>query len=170
MVKLPPVNLSDSGSRKANLRHTRRGGRISYLIPMIFTNSCSYNTDHKHGVSFLTRIINVNCVNCVIVGNTVPDCDFWAIHSRRLGFLGQTGIVGPQVGVLGQLILTLGFSGHTYSEIVFCGGSCNAEHNGSAVELRTLDYENPGSNPGCGVKILGKFFHSTLLQFTQLYK
>ena len=41
---------------------------------------------------------------------------------------------------------------------------------GSRVELRTLDYENPGSNPGCGVKTLGKFFHSTLLQFTQLFK
>ena len=44
------------------------------------------------------------------------------------------------------------------------------EHSGSGVELRTLDYENPGSNPGCGVKTLGKFFHSTLLQFTQLNK
>ena len=44
------------------------------------------------------------------------------------------------------------------------------EHSGPEVELRTLDYENPGSNPGCGVKTLGKFFHfiSTLLQFTQL--
>ena len=31
---------------------------------------------------------------------------------------------------------------------------------GSGVELRTLDYENPGLNPGCGVKTLGKFFHS----------
>ena len=26
------------------------------------------------------------------------------------------------------------------------------------------------SDPGCGVKTLGKFFHSTLLQFTQLFK
>ena len=42
------------------------------------------------------------------------------------------------------------------------------ERSGSGVELRTLDYENPGSNPGCGVKTVGKFFHSTLLQFTQL--
>ena len=41
------------------------------------------------------------------------------------------------------------------------------ERSGSGVELRTLDYENPGSNPGCGVKTLGKFFHSTLLQFTR---
>ena len=40
----------------------------------------------------------------------------------------------------------------------------------SGVELRTLDYENPGSDPGCGVKTLGKLFHSTLLQFTQLNK
>ena len=40
----------------------------------------------------------------------------------------------------------------------------------SRVELRTVDYENPGSNPGCGVKTLGKFFHATLLQFTQLNK
>ena len=32
------------------------------------------------------------------------------------------------------------------------------ECNGSGVELRTLDYENPGSNPGCGVKTLGSFF------------
>ena len=44
------------------------------------------------------------------------------------------------------------------------------KRSGSGVELRTLDYENPGSNPGCGVKTLGKFFHSTLLQFTQLNK
>ena len=44
------------------------------------------------------------------------------------------------------------------------------EHSGSGVELRTLNYENLGSNPGCGVKTLGKFFHSTLLQFTQLNK
>ena len=44
------------------------------------------------------------------------------------------------------------------------------ERSGSGVELRTLDYENPGSNPGCGVKTLGKFFHSTLVQFTQLFK
>ena len=42
------------------------------------------------------------------------------------------------------------------------------ERSGSGVELRTLDYENPGSNPGCGIKTLGKVFHSTLLQFTQL--
>ena len=33
----------------------------------------------------------------------------------------------------------------------------NVERSGSGVELRTLDYENPGSNPGCGVKTLGKF-------------
>ena len=44
------------------------------------------------------------------------------------------------------------------------------ESSGSGVGLRTLDYENPGSNPGCGVKTLGKFFHSTLLQFTQVNK
>ena len=44
------------------------------------------------------------------------------------------------------------------------------ERSGSGVELWTLDYESPGSNPGCGVKTLGKFFHSTLLQFTQLNK
>ena len=31
------------------------------------------------------------------------------------------------------------------------------ERNGSGVEVRTLDYENPSSNPGCGVKTLGKF-------------
>ena len=47
---------------------------------------------------------------------------------------------------------------------------CNVERSGSGVELRTLDYENPGSNPGCCVKTLGKFFHSTLLQYTQLNK
>ena len=44
------------------------------------------------------------------------------------------------------------------------------ERSGSGVELRTLDYENPGSNPSRGVKTLGKCFHSTLLQFTQLNK
>ena len=32
------------------------------------------------------------------------------------------------------------------------------ERSGSWVELRTLDYENPGSNPGCGVETLGKCF------------
>ena len=42
------------------------------------------------------------------------------------------------------------------------------ERSGSGVELRTLDYDNPCSNPGCGA--LGKFFHSTLLKFTQLNK
>ena len=26
------------------------------------------------------------------------------------------------------------------------------ERSGSGVELRTLDYENTGSNPGCGIK------------------
>ena len=31
------------------------------------------------------------------------------------------------------------------------------ERSGSGVELRTLDYENPVSNPGCGVKTLGMF-------------
>ena len=44
------------------------------------------------------------------------------------------------------------------------------ERIGSGVELRTIDYENPGLNPGCDIKNLGKFFHSTLLQFTQLNK
>ena len=34
---------------------------------------------------------------------------------------------------------------------------CLVERNDSGVELRTLDYENPGSNPGCGVKTVGKF-------------
>ena len=29
---------------------------------------------------------------------------------------------------------------------------------GSGVELRTLDYDEPGSNPVCSIKILGKFF------------
>ena len=42
------------------------------------------------------------------------------------------------------------------------------ERSGSGGELRTIDYDNPGSNPGCGVKTLGKLFHSTLFQFTQL--
>ena len=46
----------------------------------------------------------------------------------------------------------------------------DVERHGSGLALRTLDYENPGSNPGCGVKTLGTFFHSTLLQFTQLFK
>ena len=49
-----------------------------------------------------------------------------------------------------------------------CQCTLFVERSGSGVELRTLDYENPGSNPGCGVKTLGKFFYSTLLQFTQL--
>ena len=40
------------------------------------------------------------------------------------------------------------------------------ERSGSGVELRNLDYKNLGSNPGCGIKTLGKSFHSTLLQFT----
>ena len=44
------------------------------------------------------------------------------------------------------------------------------ERSGSGVELLTLDYENLGSNPGCCVKTLRKFFQSILLQFTQLYK
>ena len=46
----------------------------------------------------------------------------------------------------------------------------HVERHGSGVALWTLDYENPGSNPGCGFKTLGMFFHFTLLQFTQLFK
>ena len=38
------------------------------------------------------------------------------------------------------------------------GNQLLVERHGSGVALRTLDYENPGSNPGCGVKTLGKFF------------
>ena len=34
----------------------------------------------------------------------------------------------------------------------------HVERRRSRVELRTLDYEKPGSNPGCGVKTLGEFF------------
>ena len=41
---------------------------------------------------------------------------------------------------------------------------------GSVVELRTLDYETPGSNPVLRCLNLASLFHSTLLQFTQLYK
>ena len=58
----------------------------------------------------------------------------------------------------------------SHREIVRCKGKLPVERSGSGVERRTLDYENPGSNPGCGVNTLGKFFHSTLLQFTQLNK
>ena len=46
----------------------------------------------------------------------------------------------------------------------------HVERRDSGVELRTLDYENPGSNHVCGVKTLGKCFQSALLQFTQLNK
>ena len=52
-----------------------------------------------------------------------------------------------------------------FSIVILC-----MERSGSGVELRTLDYENPGSNHGCGAKTFGRFFHSTLLQFTQLNK
>ena len=61
-----------------------------------------------------------------------------------------------------------GFDKHLYLTSCLNAHNHNVERSGSGVELRTLDYENPGSNPGCGVKTLGKFFHSTLLQFTQL--
>ena len=64
--------------------------------------------------------------------------------------------------------------------------SLNRPRERAVVQLRTLDYENPLRREQwlrgrasdsrqrvrimcCGVKILGKFFHSTLLQFTQLY-
>ena len=58
-----------------------------------------------------------------------------------------------------------------YCIVLYCPLIRLYERSGSGVELRTLDYENPGSNPGCGVKTLGKFFfHSTLPQFTQLNK
>ena len=59
---------------------------------------------------------------------------------------------------------------HPHEVETSCTVCYYVERSGSRVELRTLDYENPGSNPGCGVKTLGKFFHSTLLQFTQLFK
>ena len=44
------------------------------------------------------------------------------------------------------------------------------ERNGSAVELRTLNYNIPGSYPVLRVNTLSKFGHSTLLLLTQLYK
>ena len=44
------------------------------------------------------------------------------------------------------------------------------ERSGSGVELRTLDYENTGSNPAAVVKPWASFVHSKLLQFTQLNK
>ena len=73
---------------------------------------------------------------------------------------------------LAQLLVELvEWSGSTNSGSTNFGcidSLATVERSGSGVELRTLDYENPGSNPGCGVKTLGKFFHSTLLQFTQL--
>ena len=59
-------------------------------------------------------------------------------------------------------------SGKLDKNLTNCKGV--VECSGSGVELRTLDYENPGSNPGCSVKTLSKFFHSTWLQFTQLNK
>ena len=58
----------------------------------------------------------------------------------------------------------------TVPSVAVTVASVAIERNGSGVELRTLDYENPGSNPGCDVKTLGKFFLSTLLQFIQLNK
>ena len=41
---------------------------------------------------------------------------------------------------------------------VFALSRDHVERSGSGVELRTLNYENPGSNPGCGVKTWGKCF------------
>ena len=38
------------------------------------------------------------------------------------------------------------------------------------VELQTLNKENPGLNPRLPCQTLGKFFHSTMLQFTQVCK
>ena len=68
--------------------------------------------------------------------------------------------IGSAVVRLGDALKVCNLSSRLLSNLT--------ERSGSGVELRTLDYENPGSNPGCGVKTLGKFFHSTLLQFTQL--
>ena len=48
--------------------------------------------------------------------------------------------------------------------------SLQVERSGSGVELWTINHENLGLNPDSCVKTLGKFFHSTLLQFTQLNK
>ena len=42
------------------------------------------------------------------------------------------------------------------------------ERSGLGVELQTLNYDNPGSNPVLQCETLGQFFYSTLLQFTQL--
>ena len=62
------------------------------------------------------------------------------------------------------------FGCHFKGWMILCVDYDYVECSGSGVELWTLDKENPGSNPGCGVKTLDRFFHSTLLQFTQLYK
>ena len=40
--KEAPVGLLVTGSIMASLRHTNRGGLISYFIPTTLTNSCSY--------------------------------------------------------------------------------------------------------------------------------
>ena len=81
------------------------------------------------------------------------------------GEVGEDGEVGEANRIRPKVRIAIDFR---WAIIDVC-----VERSGSGIELRTLDYENPGSNPGCGVKTLGKFFPSTLpimslLQFTQL--
>ena len=38
------------------------------------------------------------------------------------------------------------------------------------IELRTLNYDNPGSNDVLPCQTVGRFFHYTLLQVSQLYE
>ena len=78
------------------------------------------------------------------------------ISKRNYSNLKQNVYNDNTIYMYGSRISMIALRGITYS--------------GSGVELRTLDYENPGLSPGCGVKTLGKFFHVTLLQFTRLYK
>ena len=44
------------------------------------------------------------------------------------------------------------------------------ERSGSGVELRTLDYENPGSNPVLRCLNLGQVFSLYIAELTRLYK
>ena len=53
-----------------------------------------------------------------------------------------------------------------YLTVIYQPPHC-LERNDSGVEFPTLDYGNPGLILCCGVKTLGKFFHSTLLQLYQ---
>ena len=92
------------------------------------------------------------------------------------GALGRDGLarleaVGVLLGEGGVVVLQEQLT-RAHRPVVLCLKHTlhTVERSGSGVELRLSTTSTRVGILYCSVKTLGKFFHSTLLQFTQLYK